>query len=202
MSRYDPQKMGIEPCVCGRLSTKVHCPKCGSYEVRARALKTKRILTNGEIEDVQVYRCRVCGIIFDDWDWQFENCYAIKFVPKSVRTFEGFLGKFKESNTPKQTKQEREMQDLEIGAERLKIKHKVKPKPEASSTSSIIEQIEDEDQETKRLKAEIASLDASKAQNIPPVPPVPNWDEMIKKGATIEQIESVKKMRITKGWPV
>ena len=74
MAILDPLKLGLTPCICGRISTKIHCPVCGSYKIRALVkTKSKRVdrLTGCTLE-YNTYRCTRCGRSFDDIDWQYE----------------------------------------------------------------------------------------------------------------------------------
>jgi len=84
----DAIALGIVPCDCGRLSTKVHCPYCGTYDIRGRALKTKRPNPSTlQLEEYQVYRCRICFKLFDELDWT-TNCNAPPFKSPTARRFE------------------------------------------------------------------------------------------------------------------
>jgi hypothetical protein len=61
-------------CVCTRDANKTHCPYCGSYVVYA-SRKSKRIDEDGVEQELQAFRCRRCGKIFDEWQWQ-NDCQA------------------------------------------------------------------------------------------------------------------------------
>lgn len=84
MSILDPELLGVPACVCGRLSTKIHCPHCGAYTLYALASKKtiKINPTTGIQEDCMSYRCKRCGKYFDDYDWQFDNCHAPLLIRK------------------------------------------------------------------------------------------------------------------------
>lgn len=85
MPILDPIKLGITPCKCGRLSTKLHCSKCGSYVIRG--LNKKNTRTDSitlEQTEYQVYRCRVCFVVFDNWEWK-NDCQAPPFETHSSR---------------------------------------------------------------------------------------------------------------------
>lgn len=92
MPILDPVKLGIVPCMCGRLSNKLHCPKCGSYVIRGvNKMNTRTDPTTLEQTEYQVYRCRVCFRIFDDFEWQNE-CIAPQFETHSSRLQNGLRG--------------------------------------------------------------------------------------------------------------
>jgi rubredoxin len=76
MPTYLPRDIN-EACICGRLNTRVHCPKCGVYSVYARSRRLDDIVSTQGAEQValQTYKCRRCGHIFNDAQWR-ENCAA------------------------------------------------------------------------------------------------------------------------------
>lgn len=66
----------ITLCVCGRDTRKPHCPHCGSAQVLASARKHDYVTRdNGDTVELRVFRCRVCGDVFNDDDWQL-RCVA------------------------------------------------------------------------------------------------------------------------------
>lgn len=67
-----------ELCHCGRLATRVHCPNCGSYHVRAFAERHDyETRPDGTVVELKVYRCRgTCGDIFNEDAWQL-RCKAL-----------------------------------------------------------------------------------------------------------------------------
>jgi hypothetical protein len=107
MPMLDPQAMGLEPCSCGRIKIKMHCPHCGSYtcEVRARllsvhrafnsdvlkltdkevaALKREKMITEDD-EILKVYKCRRCGSEFDESQWGVGFCNAPVYDSATAR---------------------------------------------------------------------------------------------------------------------
>lgn len=85
MPILDPLKLDIIPCNCGRLSNKVHCIHCGSYDVRGSARQVDRVdKITGITTKYHIFRCRHCGQCFDGFDWQFD-CRAPAFASKSMR---------------------------------------------------------------------------------------------------------------------
>lgn len=85
MPILDPTRLGIVPCTCGRLSNKIHCPACGSYVIRGINKKNTRTDPTTLVQtEYQVYRCRVCFDIFDDYEWRNE-CKAPVFETHSTR---------------------------------------------------------------------------------------------------------------------
>jgi predicted nucleic-acid-binding Zn-ribbon protein len=71
MPIYDPIRLGVQPCKCGRLSNKQHCPKCGAYSYYAtKRIATRVNPTDGGEEIFTVYRCRQCGVYYDTWQWE------------------------------------------------------------------------------------------------------------------------------------
>ena len=90
MPILDPIRLGITPCVCGRLSTKLHCSNCGSYVIRGVNKKNTRVdQVTLESTEYQCYRCRVCMTVFDDWEWRNE-CKAPPFETHSSRLHASF----------------------------------------------------------------------------------------------------------------
>lgn len=75
-------------CVCGRESrgrAQVHCPVCGSFSRFALGSKAYTVKTNeGVAVTIMVYRCRRCGVAFDDLDRA--KCEAPALQTKSVKT--------------------------------------------------------------------------------------------------------------------
>lgn len=77
-------------CQCKRLQNKVHCPSCGSYTCYATPSKagklTPAVAANATEPDgtitVMAYRCRRCGIAFNDIDRA--KCEAPEFVSRPV----------------------------------------------------------------------------------------------------------------------
>jgi DNA-directed RNA polymerase subunit RPC12/RpoP len=61
-------------CICGRLSIKIHCPRCGSYVVYGLPSKTHRKINQqtGEFRMTNVFRCKRCSSLFDDDEWKLE----------------------------------------------------------------------------------------------------------------------------------
>ena len=60
-------------CHCTRSTTKPHCPSCGSQTVYATPSRASRALSpNGDLVDAMGYRCRRCGLCFNDIDWIFK----------------------------------------------------------------------------------------------------------------------------------
>lgn len=65
-----------ELCGCGRPKARTHCPKCGSMQLRALASKRDYVTRdNGQTVILMVYRCRTCGLLFNDDDCQL-RCTA------------------------------------------------------------------------------------------------------------------------------
>lgn len=56
----------IAKCQCGRDSTRLHCPGCGSHVCYATPSKARVELTTEGPLRVMTYRCRRCGGSFDD----------------------------------------------------------------------------------------------------------------------------------------
>jgi hypothetical protein len=62
-----PKMVDLSECQCGRLANKPHCPTCGSAQVLASARKRDYVTRgDGTTAELQVYRCRVCGLSFND----------------------------------------------------------------------------------------------------------------------------------------
>ncbi len=84
MPILDPIALDITPCRCGRRSDKIHCPNCGSYTKYAIKRQDHRTdPVKGIDVAYQVYRCRGCGIYYNDYQWRNE-CSAP--VYESTRT--------------------------------------------------------------------------------------------------------------------
>lgn len=82
---YDPIKLGIIPCTCGRLSNKIHCPRCGSYSTIGRAAISKRLIPEtGETKEFVSFKCRLCNHFFDAYDWQ-NDCQAPLWESKTTK---------------------------------------------------------------------------------------------------------------------
>lgn len=63
-------------CTCGRSADKIHCPACGSAQVLNQSRKRDYITrSDGTKAELRVFRCRVCGGLFNDDDWQL-RCSA------------------------------------------------------------------------------------------------------------------------------
>lgn len=85
MPILDPLKADVVPCTCGRLSTKLHCPSCGSYDIRGTVKETIRVNPiTAQPEKYFIYRCKKCSIAFDGYDWRFD-CRAPYFETRSMR---------------------------------------------------------------------------------------------------------------------
>ena len=87
MSIVDPEQLGEEACLCGRVKRKPHCPNCGSNSVYARGLKHDVMKVNpdtGEKYRVATYRCQRCGEFFDKDRW-LTACAAPLYSTKATR---------------------------------------------------------------------------------------------------------------------
>lgn len=101
MPILDPLKLDVVPCTCGRLSNKIHCAHCGSYDVRGSVKEIERVdKATGALTKYHVYRCRHCGLSFDGYDWRFD-CRAPYYETRSMR-----LKHSLENQNPKEITQE------------------------------------------------------------------------------------------------
>jgi len=65
-----------EQCQCGRARRFVHCPSCGSAQIRATPRRNHEVLQkDGSFRLVKAFTCRKCGLFFNDDDWQL-RCQA------------------------------------------------------------------------------------------------------------------------------
>jgi len=85
MALLEPQSTA-EQCSCGRLNTKPHCASCGRYDVafQSKLSREHTRLEEGKHVHCDVFKCRVCGHVFDDWDWK-NQCEAPRFESKTMR---------------------------------------------------------------------------------------------------------------------
>ena len=67
-------------CSCGRLRIREHCPNCGSCNVLGYATRVTVNRGHGIKAHLKSYRCRRCGEIFNEDDWQL-NCHAPALRP-------------------------------------------------------------------------------------------------------------------------
>ena len=58
-------------CLCGRVATRVHCPKCGCADVYAYSMSRRYTVlrTKEDERKLRNYRCKACGEIFNQDDW-------------------------------------------------------------------------------------------------------------------------------------
>lgn len=136
MPVYDPIKLGIRPCQCGRLSDKIHCPHCGSYDTRALAKENVRTdINSGEQEKHRVHRCRKCFKTFDDYEWQYE-CHAKYWESKQA----GVLRRLEEEYKADQEKakvSEKRFRGNNDAQEIETLANKIEHVKELSANSSI-----------------------------------------------------------------
>ena len=93
-SSEDENQKKDEICKCGRDNTRLHCPKCGSFNTLATAKKNRRVIysTGGmRAEEYQVHKCRKCGVAFDSLDRR--DCHAPIRIPTKSEINDDILRK-------------------------------------------------------------------------------------------------------------
>jgi hypothetical protein len=79
--------MADQLCGCGRSSVRVHCPRCGRASRIYCYAPSKRLDTvtrdTGEVVQLHVYRCSICGVTFNEDDWKL-RCTAPRNAPTNL----------------------------------------------------------------------------------------------------------------------
>lgn len=57
-----------EQCACGRPACDTHCPRCGSFDRYAMARGATQVEMKGVMTEIRRYRCRKCGLLYNDVD--------------------------------------------------------------------------------------------------------------------------------------
>jgi transposase-like protein len=71
-------------CGCGRNANEVHCPDCGSIAIEGKT-RSERLVVDGRVIDVRVWRCRRCGYRFNDVNRATCNAPALQLLVSEQR---------------------------------------------------------------------------------------------------------------------